>query len=233
MKATSDWVQQMKAVLEQSLDQPVRIGEVANQLALSWPYLSRLFRDRTGVPPARYLQALRMERAAELLVRTDLSITEIALEVGYSSLGTFVARFKQLTGVTPRQFRRLARGRIGAAHVAPPGEGGGISGVIRSPRPVAGIYLGLFVTPFPTGLPAACTYLPAPGPFQIQGVRPGRYYLLAAAPPPTGAGEFLVASYREGEPLILRAGETLAGLEMTLREHRVSDPPLPGLPPPE
>ena len=59
----------------------------------------------TGLPPLSYLAALRAERAAELLMRSDLSIEHIALEVGWGSSSYFARRFKEHFGLSAREYR--------------------------------------------------------------------------------------------------------------------------------
>src|SRR3712207_1650180 len=71
----------------------------------------RVFRATFGETPHRYLQRRRVERAAWLLRTTDRSVTEICLDVGFTSLGTFSRVFRDIMGETPTQHRR--RGPLG------------------------------------------------------------------------------------------------------------------------
>ena len=59
-----------------------------------------------GMSPLEYLTLLRVERAKELLSSTALTIREISAQVGYYDPGSFIRRFKQVTGETPLQYRR-------------------------------------------------------------------------------------------------------------------------------
>ena len=75
-----------------------------------------------GVTPHQYLVRSRLRRAARLLAEEDRSITDIALDVGFADLSNFVRTFHRAAGVSPRAFRRAARGdrkilqeRLGAA----------------------------------------------------------------------------------------------------------------------
>jgi transcriptional regulator GlxA family with amidase domain len=68
-------------------------------------HFARSFKEAFGVPPHRYLLTRRIERATALLRDTDLSITEIAFQTGWRSLGTFGRTFRDVTGESPGEFR--------------------------------------------------------------------------------------------------------------------------------
>ena len=68
-------------------------------------HFARSFKEAFGVPPHRYLLTRRIERATALLRDTDLSITEIAFQTGWKSLGTFGRTFRDITGESPGEFR--------------------------------------------------------------------------------------------------------------------------------
>jgi AraC-like DNA-binding protein len=92
--------------LQERLDDRWSLGRMANIVGCSIPSLSRHFRRLLGSSPMEYLIALRLARAKELLLYTDLSVTEIAFECGFSD-GNYLARqFKRRLGVSPRDFRR-------------------------------------------------------------------------------------------------------------------------------
>jgi AraC family transcriptional regulator len=63
----------------------------------------------TGLPPHEHVLGRRVERAKLLLQGGDLSLAEVAADVGFSDQSVFTHHFKRLVGVTPGQFRRLAR----------------------------------------------------------------------------------------------------------------------------
>lgn len=79
---------------------------LAQRLGLTPTYFVRLFKGITGLPPLSYLASLRAKRAAELLMRTDLSIEHIALEVGWGSSSYFARRFKEHFGLSAREYRQ-------------------------------------------------------------------------------------------------------------------------------
>ena len=70
----------------------------------------RLFGSVLGVTPHQYLVRSRLRRAARLLAAEERSITDVALDVGFGDLSNFVRTFHRAAGVSPRAFRRAARG---------------------------------------------------------------------------------------------------------------------------
>ena len=94
---------------------PVR--RLARVSGVSEAHFARSFKQAFGVPPHRYLLTRRIERATALLRDTELSITEIAFQTGWESLGTFGRTFRDVTGESPSAVR--ARARATAAHLAP------------------------------------------------------------------------------------------------------------------
>ncbi|GAB6041104.1 helix-turn-helix domain-containing protein [Endothiovibrio diazotrophicus] len=83
--------------------------ELAAALHVSYRTLHRRFHRTTGQPPLGYLQALRVERAKELLETTRLGVEQIANRVGYDDLSAFRRLFKRLTSVTPAGYRQRFR----------------------------------------------------------------------------------------------------------------------------
>jgi transcriptional regulator GlxA family with amidase domain len=92
---------------------PVR--RLAKVSGVSEAHFARSFKDAFGLPPHRYLLTRRIERATALLRESELSITEIAFQTGWGSLGTFGRTFRDVTGESPGEFRA----RIKAAKHAP------------------------------------------------------------------------------------------------------------------
>lgn len=83
-----------------------RLAEVS---AISAAYFAREFKKAYGLPPHRYLLTRRIERATALLRDTDLSVTDIALQTGWTSLGTFGRIFRDITGASPGELRAHQR----------------------------------------------------------------------------------------------------------------------------
>lgn len=84
------------------------MADLARQACLSEQQFGRLFRAAYGATPGRYLGGLRIEHAKRLLLH-DVSVTEVCLSVGYTSLGTFSRRFTLETSLSPRAFQRQLR----------------------------------------------------------------------------------------------------------------------------
>lgn len=91
------------------LDQNLSLAEIAAAINISSTYFSRLFKRATGSSPHQYVIQQRVERAKVLLKTTDLAITNVALQVGFSSQSHLTHHFKHLTGVTPKQVSKITR----------------------------------------------------------------------------------------------------------------------------
>ena len=89
---------------------PLDVEALAHDAHMSAGHLSRQFRRAYGESPYSYLMTRRVERAMALLRRGDLSVTQVCLEVGCASLGTFTTRFTELVGMSPGSYRRAASG---------------------------------------------------------------------------------------------------------------------------
>ena len=88
------------------LSEDISLDELAAEVRLSPFHFARMFKQSVGVPPRVYLTRLRMEKACELLERTDLPVTEIAQEVGYSSNQVLARVFVKHQGMSPSDYRR-------------------------------------------------------------------------------------------------------------------------------
>ncbi|MGZ4465028.1 MAG: helix-turn-helix transcriptional regulator [Nocardioides sp.] len=95
--------------------QPLDLETLAGIAGLSKFHFQRLFKATYGRTPAAYLSERRVERAQDLLRATNLTVTEICHAVGYSSLGSFSSRFRELVGESPSRFQGRYAGQ--APHV--------------------------------------------------------------------------------------------------------------------
>ena len=95
--------------LREHLDENVSVGDLADVAGLSPSYFRRWFHREVGSSPRDYVTQMRIERAKRLLAETDRSITDIAMELGYSTSAYFTAVFHRETGTTPSEFRRPLR----------------------------------------------------------------------------------------------------------------------------
>ncbi len=99
-------IAEVQSFLAANLDRDVDLTAIAREAALSPYYFTRQFTAAVGLPPYRYLIGLRIERAAELLLETELSITQICSRVGFRSLSHFTTTFRRHTGMSPSAYRR-------------------------------------------------------------------------------------------------------------------------------
>lgn len=248
--AYSQTVERVIHAMHADLSQPLSLGEMGEIACLSPFHFNRVFRSITDIPPGEFLALLRLAAAKRLLLTTSLSVTDVCFELGYTSLGAFTTRFKQLIGLSPLQLRQLADDLSGdsiqpllAAHSMmrqlTAVHTSGVSGFITAPDSFTGlIFVGLFPKFVSQNRPVACTTLATPGHFHIGPSPDGRYRLLAAALPPSpdaltyllpGDGALVGVSER---PVLVHGGRAGAPVDLALRPLRLSDPPILGVFPP-
>jgi AraC-like DNA-binding protein len=244
-KAVERVVSHMRDHLEEPLDLD-RLGQIA---AISKYHLVRVFDEITGTTPHHFLACLRMQRAKELLLKAEASITDVCLEVGYASLGTFSKTFSALVGVSPQQFRALPK-RLTLAQFARavwkylaadrriPGPA--LEGTITGPsRPRGFIFVGAFTGGVPQGVPFSGTVLVKPGAFRIEHPRMPEFHLMAVLVPFSAKLSAMIANLPVGLVASLRLRNQDANHptnpSLRLRPLRPTDPPillaLPALPP--
>jgi AraC-like DNA-binding protein len=110
---------------------PLDLDQMAAEAGFSKFHFARAFKDDYGETPANYLTRRRVERAKDLLRSANLTVTEVCMLVGFSSLGSFSTRFSELVGMSPSAFQR--------ASAAPGG-----------PPPIPGCFLMDWSRPRPT-----------------------------------------------------------------------------------
>lgn len=172
--------------------EPLRLQDFAEIAGLSPYYFNRIFKSVIGIPPGEFAASLRFERAKHMLLTTPASVTEICMEVGYGSLGTFSTRFKHMVGVTPAAFRNLpdAVAELDFGHSTfnmDPRQlhiRGRIQGTMSFPYAYkASIFVGVFPDVIAVSRPIVGRMIAEPGPFELPYVPHGRWVLLAAALP--------------------------------------------------
>jgi transcriptional regulator GlxA family with amidase domain len=92
-------------LMDREYASPLDVAALARTALMSPAHFSRKFRAAYGETPYAYLMTRRIERAKALLRRGDLSVTEVCMAVGCTSLGSFSAHFTQLVGETPTAYR--------------------------------------------------------------------------------------------------------------------------------
>ena len=91
--------------MDRDYARPLDVPTMARRALMSPSHFSRQFRAAFGETPYSYLMTRRIERAMALLRRGDLTVTEVCMGVGCTSLGSFSARFTEIVGETPSAYR--------------------------------------------------------------------------------------------------------------------------------
>jgi AraC-like DNA-binding protein len=238
-------IRHMKANLAEPLD----LDQLASIAAISKFHLVRVFDELTGTTPRHFLSCLRMQRAKELLLSSPAPITEICLEVGYSSMGSFSRTFSELVGLSPQEFRampkRLTPAQFARAiwrYLAARRKlfGPTFDGIIEGPaRPRGFAFVGTFTGGVPQGVPDSGTVMIKHGAFKLQRPKVPEFHLMAVLVPFSAKFTDMAANIPVGLVASLRLrAEELDNPEqprLRLRPMRPTDPPivlaLPALPP--
>jgi len=226
--------------MRDELGEQITVDDLARAAMFSKFHFSRIFQRATGLSPGRFLSALRLQRAKQLLVSTSLNVIDISHEVGYNSVGTFSTRFTSAVGVAPTTYRRLG-GYAPTIDVDGPDEvepSATVTGEISTKAELGFTFIGLFPQPIPQGKPVSCTVLQEPGPFELEKVPPGSWYLLAHAVPvgfqepahlpptaPEQADDEPVFVLQHG-PLDIQRNRDVELADLHLHPMRALDPPV-------
>jgi AraC-like DNA-binding protein len=105
--------------IDEHLDAKLRLPEIARVVQLSPCHFARQFKQASGFSPHQFVVRRRIMRGAELLVSTQLSLGDIALEIGCSDQSHFTTLFRKMTGMTPRAFRDRVRAALSTTPVEP------------------------------------------------------------------------------------------------------------------
>ncbi|SDW15622.1 AraC family transcriptional regulator [Paenibacillus sp. CF384] len=89
--------------------EPLSVPIIAAQLGLERSYFTKMFKDHAGVPPHAFLIQVRMNKAAELLDKTNLSIEHIAYSIGFNNINYFSSAFTRLFKLNPSAYRKLRK----------------------------------------------------------------------------------------------------------------------------
>jgi AraC-like DNA-binding protein len=105
-------VRRARDLMDREYARPLDVAALARAALMSTAHFSRQFRAAYGETPYAYLMTRRIERAKALLRGGELSISEVCVEVGCTSLGSFSARFTALVGETPTAYRARDHGAL-------------------------------------------------------------------------------------------------------------------------
>ena len=242
-------VEQAIAYMKEHLAEPLDLDQLTRVAAVSKYHLVRVFGEMTGISPRYFLACLRIQRAKELLLAPDASVTDVCLEVGYTSFGSFSNTFRDLVGVTPEAFRalpkRLTVKQFASAvwnYLASDHKvlGAALEGVVENPSSLRGfIFVGTFTRGVPQGAPFSGTVMVKSGAFRIERPNLPEFYLMGVLIPFTANLSTMVATLPVGLVASLRLSDANNGRaekpRLRLRPLRATDPPillaLPALPP--
>ncbi len=101
-------VEKAMEYIKNNLTSELSLEKVASVAKFAPSYFHKLFKAATGKPLHRYIEDFRIEKAIELLITTEMTLTQIAYECGFSSQSYFSYAFKRHTGITPRTYARKA-----------------------------------------------------------------------------------------------------------------------------
>jgi two-component system response regulator YesN len=92
--------------MEMNYNRPITLADIAHEAHLSVSRLAHLFREQVGITLIDFLTNVRINAAKRLMLKTEMNCTQVCFEVGYNNQSYFTRTFKQVTGMTPRQFRQ-------------------------------------------------------------------------------------------------------------------------------
>lgn len=235
-------IDEVIAYIHQNIHDPISLDELANHVAYSPYHFSRIFKKKIGVSPLYYVSSLRLQKAKEMLLHTNLTVRDIGLEVGQQSLGTFTTRFTERVGLSPSQFRHSISETDNQLYSlqkisgwGPPSAESGfnvVQGTVTAEVSFNGVILiGLFQKSIPEGLPLYGTVLSSLGDYLFTDVKQGTYYLMATAVSwKTEATEILLPHTtlraRSINPIIVQNGQPISRKNLMLHRPRLDDPPI-------
>jgi AraC-like DNA-binding protein len=215
--------------------EPISLEELADAAILSRFYFSRIFREVTGTSPGRFLSAVRLDAAKNLLRDTDTSVTEISYVVGYNSTGTFTSRFTGSVGMAPTRYRDYAQSGLASwlpPSPAPDPARSTVHGRVTAPlapTALARVYVGAFGSAIPEGRPVSCDVLADIGlRYRLNGLPDGRWHVRAAG---FELGDLPLHAVRRrllvgtGPTITARAGRVVE-VDIELRDAGIFDPPV-------
>jgi len=104
--STSDYVESAKDYIHSEYMNKISVSQIAKMLNLDRTYFSALFKKKTSLSPKEYILNYRMNVAASLILRKNISISVVAASVGYSDIFTFSKMFKKHYGVSPKEYKK-------------------------------------------------------------------------------------------------------------------------------
>ena len=98
-------INKAKLLIRNNLTNDISLEDIASEINMSYSWFRKIFKEYTGFSPANYIKEMKLQRAKNLLISTDLSIKEIAYNLNFDSISYFSSTFRKQTGCTPLQYR--------------------------------------------------------------------------------------------------------------------------------
>ena len=108
-KPISTYTMLVEEYIQKNYNEDIKISDICNYIHLSRTYLSSVFKKIKGVSIKDYITRYRIERAADMLRSTELSVTEIALRCGFNNSVSFYRQFRSIMIASPRYYRMKGR----------------------------------------------------------------------------------------------------------------------------
>jgi len=199
--------------MQDHIGDQLTVDDLARAALFSKFHFTRIFQRVTGVSPGRFLSALRLQKAKELLISTPMKVADISVTVGYNSVGTFSSRFSRSVGMSPTTYRRHAGYAIDINPDTESRPSRVSNGRLNCNIDVEGpddhmiIFMGVFPDRIPEGRPVRCAVLREPGSVRFDGL-PHRPVSVATS-----------------GPITVRP-DSIMGVDLMLRPSRALDPPV-------
>lgn len=108
-KEVIEKINQARVMFRDNISNPISPSQVAEKLGLGYSWFRKAFKKYVGISPAQFQLQIRLHMAKELLLNTNLSVSEIAYELTFDTPGQFSTFFRQKSGMTPKEFRNTGR----------------------------------------------------------------------------------------------------------------------------
>jgi AraC-like DNA-binding protein len=113
-KEVVEKINQARIIIRENINNQLSPVQVAEQLGLGYSWFRKAFKKYAGISPSQFQMQIRLQRAKDLLLNTNLSVSEIAYELIFDTPGQFSTFFRQKAGMTPKEFRNTGRMKIHA-----------------------------------------------------------------------------------------------------------------------
>lgn len=111
-KEVVEKINQARILIRDNISNSVSPADIAEKLGLGYSWFRKAFKKYAGISPAQFQLQIRLQRAKDLLLNTNLSVSEIAYELTFDTPGQFSTFFRQKANMTPKEFRRTGRANM-------------------------------------------------------------------------------------------------------------------------